>query len=518
MRFFTSASALVGVLMLLWQLRMLQESLHLAHALVQEAINTRCSVDRLPPEILGHIFSLVPSSLPTHGFTAPSSARHTYDLLPLTQVCRRWRAIALDASSLWSTICESSLTHTATGVFRARARRALLNVYLDGTHASAVLSNLLAHDADDIAELRLCGLQNVPTARLASEFLASPAPKLKHAAIRCRARYSGPQASAAIASVAELWSGMAPNLETLELHDVPFLPSNSFQSLTVLTLVWDTTPVEWALSDLLALLEGAPLLERISLRGLPSDLHLRNSHSPDTPASIALPRLRTLEIGDCRGSVCSVPLLRLILAHLAVPVGASVRLYGLDARRLSDQLNFAPAILHADDTRTRLTIDMSFTMLTLSLSDLGSTSSFCLELGTGGATKAALAQAITAFAHGSVASSVHELVVRSQRAWASWCEPALLLALFPRVSILELQDAHLASSVVDALRPSMVEGAVGDVLCPELATIHLPSLGPELVQQLNFVSKDRASCGAPALQIQPSYQEPQSLVHVAGGI
>ncbi|EIW59538.1 uncharacterized protein TRAVEDRAFT_64530 [Trametes versicolor FP-101664 SS1] len=457
---------------------------------------------RLPPEILGHIFSLVPSSLPTHGFMAPSSARHTYDLPPLTQVCRRWRAIALDASSLWSTICESSPTHTAT----------------DGTHASAVLSNVLAHDADDIAELRLCGLQNVPTARLASEFLASPAPKLKHAAIRCRARYSGSEAPAVLTPVAELWSGMAPKLETLELHDVPFIPSNSFQSLTVLTLFWETTSVEWALSDLLALLEGAPLLERISLRGLPSDLHLRNSHPPDTPASIALPRLQTLEIGDCRGPVCSVPLLRLILTHLAVPVGASIRLYGLDARRLLDQLDFAPAIFHADDMRTRLTIDMSFTMLTLSLSDLGSTSSFCVELGTGGATKAALAQAVTAFAQGSVAPSVRELVVRSQRAWASWCEPALLLALFPRVGILELQDTHLASSVVDALRPSMVEGAVGDVLCPELATIHFPSLGPELVQQLNFVSRDRASCGAPALHIPAGHQEPQALVDVVGDL
>lgn len=491
--------------MFLSQLRMLQESLHLAHALVQEAINTRCSVDRLPPEVLGHIFSLVPSSLPTHGFTAPSLARHTYDLLPLTQVCRRWRAITLDNSSLWSTICESSPTHTATGVLRGRARRAPLTVYLDGTHASGALADILAHDAADIAELRLCGLQNLPTARLASEFLASPALKLKHAAIRYQARYGGSEAPAVSIPVAELWSGMAPKLETLELHDVPFLPSNYFQSLTVLTLAWETVPVEWTPSDLFALLEGAPLLEHISLRGLPSDLHLRNSPSPDASASIALPRLQSLEIGDCRGPVCSVPLLRLILAHLAVPAGASVRLYGLDARRLSHQLNFAPAILHADDTRTRLTIDMSFTMLTLSLSDLGSTSSFCLELGTGGATKAALAQAITAFAHGSVAPSVRELVVRSQRAWASWCEPALLLALLPRVSKLELQDAHLASSVVDALRPPMVEGAVGDVLCPELATIHLPSLGPELVQQLKFVSKDRASCGAPALQIQPSH-------------
>ncbi|OJT02078.1 hypothetical protein TRAPUB_7494 [Trametes pubescens] len=329
--------------------------------------------------------------------------------------------------------------------------------------------------------------------------------------------YGGPEAPTAFASVAELWSGMAPKLETLELHDVPFLPSNHFYSLSVLTLSWETcTRIDWALSDLLALLERASSLEHISLRGLPSDLHQRHSPISDASAPIALPHLQTLEIGDCSGPSCSVSLLRLIIAHLAVPARAYVRLYGLNARKLLGQLNLAPAIYLSEDARTRLTIEMSFTMLTLSLSDMGSMSSFCVELGTGGATKAALAQAITAFAHGSVALSVRELVVRSQRAWASWCDPVQLFALFPRVNMLELQDANLVSSAVDGLRPLTAEGEVVDVPCPELATLRLPFLGPELVQQLKSVSKDRASCGAPVLKA--GHQEPQTLVDVAGGI
>ncbi|KAI0823179.1 hypothetical protein BC628DRAFT_1325374 [Trametes gibbosa] len=453
-------------------LQMLHESLLIAHALVTEAMNTTCAVDKLPPEILAHIFSFVPGALPP--LYASSSARWTYDLLPLTHVCRRWRTIALDTSSLWSTLCETSSTCTATRVFRTRARNAPLAVYVNSLQASTALVDILAHDASNVTELCLFGLLGAPAARLASELLAFPAPRLERATVRCRAGYGG--SADVVDPVVELWSGIAPCLKTLELHDLPFLPSNRLQSLTTLTLSWRAVPIKYAFADLVELLGRAPALERVSLQGLPSDLHLRAPSKTATSLPIALPSLRRLEVGNCRGRGCSVPLIRHILSSLAIPPGASVRLYGLMVLKLSPSLDLAASIF-TEDTQSRLSVDMTFAQLVLSLVDLQTSSTLRVELGTGGATRASFEQALAAFLCPPIALSVREVVVRSERQWSTWCDPAVLLALLPRLSTVELQDAHLVNEVVDALRPAPAETAPNTTaLCPGLETFRVPPL------------------------------------------
>ncbi|RPD56195.1 hypothetical protein L226DRAFT_571838 [Lentinus tigrinus ALCF2SS1-7] len=88
---------------------------HHAVSLVQETMNARCPINKLPPELLALVFSMVPSSLSLPGYVGPPSTKQTNELLPVTHVCRSWRVLALDMPSLWSTISQTS------SVFRTRA-------------------------------------------------------------------------------------------------------------------------------------------------------------------------------------------------------------------------------------------------------------------------------------------------------------------------------------------------------------------------------------------------------------
>ncbi len=69
-------------------------------------------INRLPPELLVHIFSYLGGG----AFVVPAS-----------QVCRRWRDIALDTPSLWAVIREQDNMFAAQ-CFMERSRRAKLDV------------------------------------------------------------------------------------------------------------------------------------------------------------------------------------------------------------------------------------------------------------------------------------------------------------------------------------------------------------------------------------------------------
>ncbi|KAI0373852.1 hypothetical protein BV20DRAFT_962424 [Pilatotrama ljubarskyi] len=474
-------------------------TLPIAQDLVQEGGNAKCCISRLPPEILGHVFFLVPSRLALDG-TLCFPARQTYDLVPLTHACQRWRAIALSISSLWSTICETSPAHIASHVLRGRARQAPLTVYVDRPQASVALTEILASDGHAVTELHLRGLQDESSVRLASELLAFPAPHLRHATVRIRRKPGASAHSAAdYEPVIEFWRGTAPKLKTLELHDVPLLPSNHLASLSRLRLSFEFVPLEWNLRDLFEVLSRAPELGFLSLHGLPSDLHLRQPLKGWT-SPVSVQRLRCIEIGDCRGQSCPVPLMKAILTHIDLPLGASIRLFGIDARKLSGPLH--GAFLPMEETK--LEISMTFSALSLRLSEVQKSTSICIELKTGGASKAALGKAIRNFVTEPISSSIRDVTVSSQRAWSSWCEPQNLLSMLPRISVLELRDPPLSDPIVRALDPQTEETGetqpASKALCRELTTVRLPSLGdPSLVERLSSVSRHRSSLGLPRL-------------------
>ncbi|KAI0280965.1 hypothetical protein BC826DRAFT_874013, partial [Russula brevipes] len=84
--------------------------------------NTLAPVSVLPPEVLARIFHLVAF--------ADSSGAETGSLrwIGVTHVCRHWRQVALDDSSLWARISSSRVRPTWVSEVLARARDAPLAI------------------------------------------------------------------------------------------------------------------------------------------------------------------------------------------------------------------------------------------------------------------------------------------------------------------------------------------------------------------------------------------------------
>ncbi|EED83882.1 predicted protein [Postia placenta Mad-698-R] len=104
---------------------------------VRMLVNAQHPVNRLPVEIHGEIFHQVPPPLTTN-LEDPSleellvwdslfDFKDTDALLPLTHVCRRWRDVALDTPTLWTTIYGSSHPD-AISEYRIRSQSAPLRV------------------------------------------------------------------------------------------------------------------------------------------------------------------------------------------------------------------------------------------------------------------------------------------------------------------------------------------------------------------------------------------------------
>ena len=454
-------------------------------------MNAHCPINKLPPELLALVFSMVPSPLSLPGYSGPSSAKQTYELLPVTHVCRSWRALALDMPSLWSTIPETAGACTASSVFRGRAQQAPLVVYVDRSRPTAALRDAVGQNAR-IVEMHLHDLRECTPAELSADLLAFPGRWLERAIIRRRVARPGTNEGDPVMAkgTVELFDGTAPKLRNLMLHDVPFLPSNFFESLTHLSVSFVSSPVYWSLHDLFELLSQTPLLQDVRISGLPTHLH-----PPDPPilGSASLPYLRRVDIGDCRGQDSSLNLMRSILSFIVLPSHCAIRLYGIDAHRVSPSTDIRFPFM--DHTST-LAIDVTFTALSVVASSPDTDASLRLELNTAGATRTLLQQAIEAFVAGH-ATAMRHVTIASQRVWPSWCDSNLFMSLLPNVTHLELCDAHLVDQCLDALRPSSKSGLKSfRVTCPDLEDLRLPvGLSELLIDKLRVVLNERERCG-----------------------
>ncbi|KAF8504902.1 hypothetical protein F5888DRAFT_802940 [Russula emetica] len=207
-------------------------------------------INRLPPELLVHIFSFLGGGT----FVVPAS-----------QVCRRWRDVALDTFSLWTVIREEDSVSAAER-FMERSRHAKLDVsFIIDMHAPddfVILRNLVIPHATRIRRLHLdvYGDRAYDFYRMLADrdFLL---PGLEHFSIQMNQSgwhddtHYGPLPSR------ESFFGESEFFERLTFRAVLPLPthfSGTIKSLTLADRVFD-------LDALLECLDAAPNLEYLAL-------------------------------------------------------------------------------------------------------------------------------------------------------------------------------------------------------------------------------------------------------------
>ncbi|OBZ79096.1 hypothetical protein A0H81_00281 [Grifola frondosa] len=203
--------------------------------IINGTFNSRSAINRLHPEILYHIFQYVPAirvRLSVSVWTC-DSIMATDELIPLTQVCHRWREIALAHSLLWTGISDDS---NAASIFLKRSGNSPLKLYLKRPD-SRFSDELLAQHGPRVRELFV---KPSPTSSWRSANISSildfPAPELEDLSISFdRIFVSSSRGPAPDVAFPTIFCGVTPKLRFLALHYVQWLPINQFASLTPLS-------------------------------------------------------------------------------------------------------------------------------------------------------------------------------------------------------------------------------------------------------------------------------------------
>ena len=251
-----------------------------AVATLRRARNLLRPVNSLPPEILSHIFSLVPG--PPYGYSSPGWTRDfgphatapVADLLPLLAVCSQWRSVATSSSFLWSTIDNGNRRALAISS-NYRPAHGPLDVHFSGTSLQHGPGGLRQHSELDTSFLNL--LQH--DGHRVREFLA----EVPAAFLRVLMQFRGESLQTCLLSLTEshsmgnlqagsqFFNGCTPKLKSFIMNNVLIIPSNQFPSLTHLILargVFSLRESPDTFSDFLQFLSRCPNLEVLHLFAL----------------------------------------------------------------------------------------------------------------------------------------------------------------------------------------------------------------------------------------------------------
>ena len=259
----------------------MEETLLNAVATLRRARNFLRPVNSLPPEILSHIFSLVPG--PPYGYTSspgwtrdfgPHATAPVADLLPLLAVCSQWRSVATSSSFLWSTIDNGNRRALAISS-NYRPAHGPLDVHFSGISLQHGPGGLRQHSELDTSFLNL--LQH--DGHRVREFLA----EVPAAFLRVLMQFRGESLQTCLLSLTEshsmgnlqagsqFFNGCTPKLKSFIMNNVLIIPSNQFPSLTHLILargVFSLRESPDTFSDFLQFLSRCPNLEVLHLFAL----------------------------------------------------------------------------------------------------------------------------------------------------------------------------------------------------------------------------------------------------------
>ncbi|KAI0063927.1 hypothetical protein BV25DRAFT_1837462 [Artomyces pyxidatus] len=281
-------------------------AIHMALSFSKSLRNAIAPVSRLPPEILTIISGL-------HALHDPPRKRYL-GWMKITHVCQHWRAIAIDAISLWRNIdMDIGAKWVDTMLNRARGSPVVLSNSLDHPVAKPMVEVVIKHIAQT-RELSIHGGSRKPSHQAILELcrrLTVSAPLLRSLSLsRSTGRYSLPQ---------DAFGDCTPQLRRVNLFNIVFPWRLCFtKNLTHLSVVRDYDDEELNLSlppisvdDVLDFLNESPNLQKLtSVHCFPPFLPGRRQNRP----AVNLSHLTSLDL-----SVIVIP----PTAHLNVVVALS---------------------------------------------------------------------------------------------------------------------------------------------------------------------------------------------------
>ncbi|RXW16438.1 hypothetical protein EST38_g9424 [Candolleomyces aberdarensis] len=252
--------------------------------------NTVAATSQLPPEILSNIFNVL-GRVMGDGYSKPSWTR-------VNQVCRHWRAVALDCPALWSDLMFVGGNPAFTEVMLQRSKNAPLSVKFDAY--SPPFNDILCKIVSQTSRLRDVEL------RQGSNTTPLDLPKI----------LSSFESTAPILEKLVLEGVELDNwTRSDKYHTIPanFLqdgaPSLQHLDITRLAIHWDALPISITLTHLqLENVETRPtrkafsesLAKLLRLETIKLSACLPHSGGASQPDSlpVILPSLRTLELQD----------------------------------------------------------------------------------------------------------------------------------------------------------------------------------------------------------------------------
>ncbi|PBK61514.1 hypothetical protein ARMSODRAFT_1025641 [Armillaria solidipes] len=300
----------------------MERRLQTAAAVVRGARNSHQPINRIPPELLAQIFSMIQHHLP--GFLpliGPSSDYpRARDWLRVLEVCRHWRGVAATFHSLWATI-DNDLRPL---IFLKRSSESLLTVVfgLNKTHFD---QHSLAKIIMELPRIREFHIDFCHSGSLleSSGLLTNSAPNL--VSLSLLPNHQPHMAAGLSSTLSKLFMGEMPKLKQLSLGYFTSWPQNYFRNLTHLCLISQDTLTRPSTSEFLDFLELSPRLEKLALIDAGPTRYVSDD-LPLVPIDriVALDHLTEIDMNVSNG-IASITRL---LSHLALPEQTNMFFWG----------------------------------------------------------------------------------------------------------------------------------------------------------------------------------------------
>ncbi|KAF6755782.1 hypothetical protein DFP72DRAFT_895193 [Ephemerocybe angulata] len=239
-----------ALLRLAYEIRLLKEN--------QNALSPAC---RIPPELLARIFTLLLKPMTIDGW----SMTRQHPVIPLSHVCRDWRATSLQCASLWSNL--SYLTPRTMELAFSRSGTAPLEIaFVPGRHLFTDVHRKALSQTERLLSVELYSAPN-HTFRAFVSFLSEGAPILEKLSLKCGPNTGQPQHREPDVFL----QGGAPSLRRLELVQtgIPWSKLPVSAHLTHLIIdEWDTLALRPEMDEVVAFLKQTPVLQYLDLSSI----------------------------------------------------------------------------------------------------------------------------------------------------------------------------------------------------------------------------------------------------------